>query len=768
MLRGLRWLLAITAVVVLLAAASIAGMLWLTLPGEHAQASIGGLSRPVQIAFDPDGIPWIHAETAADAASALGYVHARDRMFQMDLMRRAASGRLSEIFGPATLPYDRMMRVLGLRRAAVADYAALPADAREMLDAYSRGVNRWISSRGRFAAAEFLPFGAPEPWQPVDCLLWAKQMGLFLSNNYRTELARLALSAKLSPGRIDQLWPADGESGRPDAALAYPGIIKAAQALQAVLPRFPSPFTWPSTASNEWAVSGVHTASGAPLLAGDPHLGFGQPGVWYLAHIETPQGVLVGATAPGIPFLVLGHNGHIAWSFTSTGADVQDVFIETQIDAQHYQGPAGPLTYGVQEERIAVRGQPDEVLNVRTTRHGPVISDLTAPTGPVLAVSMANLMQGDSAAAGLLALNRAGDVQAAGLAAAEITSPVQNLMVADGRHIGLFVTGRVPIRRSGDGAAPVEGVDDAHDWIGFASGAALPHVVDPSSGRLVNANDRVAPVDFPVFMGRDWYGEWRSSRIRTLLEHSDRLTVTDFTAMQVDVRSVFAERVLPVLKTIKPEGVAFRAAKLLEGWDGSMRADRPEPLIFNAWIRQFRIMVLAHAGIGESEAVPSLEFTAFVLSPGGKSWCDEDCGKLLGDALDMVAARLTSAYGDDPAAWRWGTAHEAVFANPLLSRIAVLGGLTTARIAAPGDDSTVDRGSFAAGSFDAVHGASYRGVYDLADLNRSRFVVTPGQSGNPVSSHARDFVERWRDGDTILLGPEPRATSATLLLEPAP
>ena len=317
---------------------------------------------PVDIGFDADGIPRIRAANDTDAAAALGFVHARDRLFQMELMRRAASGRLSEIAGPATLALDRSMRTFGLRRHAVADYPALPAETRAVLEAYSRGVNAWIAERGRFSAPEFLFLGTPEPWEPVDSLLWGETMGLWLSLNWRTELSRQALAGRVPQQMVDELWPPAGGAGRPEAALE-PGSRHAAGELAALLPRFPAPFTLPGSASNEWAVDGRHTATGAPLLAGDPHLAFGFPGIWYLARIETPGRVLAGATAPGVPFLVLGHNGRIAWTFTTTGADVQDLFIETAAGDGQYQTPDGPRPFTVREERIKVRGEPDQILD---------------------------------------------------------------------------------------------------------------------------------------------------------------------------------------------------------------------------------------------------------------------------------------------------------------------------------------------------------------------------------------------------------------------
>ena len=327
-MRLLRWFFALVGVLVLGVLAAAGGLVWLTLPGG-GEAAIPGLASSVSVDIDQDGVPRVHAGSEADAVAALGYLHARERMFQMELMRRAASGELSELAGAATLPIDRLMRTLGVRRAAEADLAGLDAGTRAMLESYSRGVNAWIAAQGRFAAEEFLPFGAPKPWEPVDSLLWAKTMGLYLSGNYREELARLSLSATLSPAAIDALWPDSPGSGHPEASLSDPALADAARRLADMLPSFPAPFTLPSSASNEWAVDGAHSATGAPLLAGDPHLGFSLPSIWYLARLEWPGHVLAGATAPGVPFLVIGHNGRIAWTFTTTGADVQDVFVET-------------------------------------------------------------------------------------------------------------------------------------------------------------------------------------------------------------------------------------------------------------------------------------------------------------------------------------------------------------------------------------------------------------------------------------------------------
>jgi penicillin amidase len=766
LLRVTARVLAAIGVLVLLLVALAIGAVWLTIPSAQRVASLPGLSAAVEITYDADWIPRIHAGSEQDAATALGFLHARDRMFEMELMRRAASGRLSEIAGPATLPMDRMMRTLGLRQRAVADLAALPGETRSQLEAYARGVNAWVDLKGRFAAPEFLVLGPPERWEPADSLLWAKTMGLWLSMNWRQELSRQALADRVPASTLDQLWPRPSDVQPPDA-MNRPSsrFAAAASHLASVLPEFPAPYTMPRSASNEWAVDGRHTATGAPMLAGDPHLAFGFPAIWYLARIDLPGRVLAGATAPGNPFLVLGHNGKIAWTFTTTGADVQDIFIETPAGTGQYQTPDGPKPFVIREERIKVRGQSDVVLTVRETRHGPVISDLDHPEGPVMSVSMGNLQPRGSAASGLLALNRAISVHEAGVAAAEITSPVQNLLVADAKTIGLFVTGKVPIRRAGDGSAPVPG-DGSHDWIGWASGEQLPHSVAPASGRLVNANEPVWPPNFPVFMGRDTFGDWRARRIRELLEKSDRQTPADFVAIQTDVVDTFARQELPTLLAVPDvTGASRTALSLLRDWDGSATMESPAPLIFNAWMESFYAAVLHRAGLTTGIGAPVSDFVASVLTPAGAHWCDGACAPILRSSLADAVKDLSARFGDEPAAWRWGDAHRAVFAHPFLRFVPLLGTLTTISIPSPGDDNTLDRGGTNA-LFQSVHGAAFRGVYDLANLDRSLFIITPGQLGNPFSAHARDFAIRWRDGATIMLGPVAASISGTVRLTP--
>ena len=449
-----------------------------------------------------------------------------------------------------------------------------------------------------------------------------------------------------------------------------------------------------------------------------------------------------------MPFIVLGRNRRIAWTFTTTGADTEDVFIETVLPDGRYATPEGPAPFATRTEHILVRGAPPVDITVRETRHGPVLSDIPgnvgAPPGKVFAVEISALAAGNDAASGLLALDRAGSVAEAGRAAAQISAPVQNLLVADKAGIGQFPTGRIPIRHAGNGEWPAPGDTGQFDWGGYASGNALPHMVNPSSGHLVNANERVAPPDFPVFMGQDWFGDWRARRIRQMLGSGSH-SLDDFARMQVDVTDTFAQAILPILLA-RPRGsdLAGRAASMLVGWDGRMAMGLPQPLIFDAWWHRFYGLLLEKHGITGRAPAPANDVVAAALSPVGEAWCGGDCGPLLDQALTTAMPPLVARFGSDPGQWRWGDAHMADFADPVLPAL-------SSRIAQPGDATTVFAGGTSGGSYTAVHGPGFRGVYDLANLDRSRFITAPGQSGHPLSPHARDMLLRWRDGGGLTL-----------------
>lgn len=780
-------------VLLLLAGGAVTALIWASLPPREGRFDLPGLSAPVEVVEDEYGIPRITAATERDAATALGWLHARDRMFQMELMRRNAAGRLSEIAGPAALRADRFSRTLGLRQRAEADLANLPEDARGLLEAYAAGVNAWIAAKGRLAAPEFLALGAPEPWRPSDSLLWAKTMGLWLSANWRTEIDRARLATVLPPERLAELWPMDASSGRSDQASNMPGPDRLAK-LAAAIPRFPLDAPLPSTASNIWALAPARSDSGGALLASDPHLGFQAPILWYLVRIDLPGGRFrAGATSPGVPMVVIGRNERLAWGFTTTHSDTQDVFVERIAGTAGYETPDGPRPFTLREETIPVRGRAPEVLHVRETRHGPVVSDLDGarPDGTVLAVSMANLEPGDTAAAGLLALNRATTLAEARAAAAQITSPPQNLMVAaaDG-GIAMYLTGRTPHRRAGDGSAPVPGWDGSHDWQGFVPFDAMPHRENPGAGLLVNANNRVQAEGAEPYLGRDWPGDWRFRRIQELLGQRERHTAADLAVMQQDAVSLFARQMLPALRAMpRPPGMAGTARDLLLGWDGGMDTDRPQPLIFNAWWPRAARQALTNGGVPEGGWSPTAELLDFVLHPDGRGahWCRPAreatqppatapfapggaCTALVTASFEEAVQELSRRFGPDPAGWRWGAAHQARFEHPLLRFMPVLGSWSAIVTPTRGDDQTVSRGGMR-GDFAHVQGAGLRAVFDLADPDGAMAVIGTGQSGHPFSRHWSDQTAIWA-GDApdglrlIRLGAVPARGGGKLSLIP--
>ena len=778
----------LTAMILLLLG-GIAGALWWSLPARNAELALPGLAAPVAITLDTRGIPHITATSEEDAWAALGFLHARDRMFQMEMMRRGARGQSAAVAGAAALRLDRFMRLLRLEERATADLAALDAETRAALDAYARGVNGWIAARGRFAAPEFIALGAPEPWQPLDSLLWGKIMGLWLGGNWRMELERAGLAARLSPEQLADLWPEDTTAGRPDeplmqteakasGALRGEGLNGAAlAALGQHLPRFPEDAPLPEIASNAWAVGAGRSASGAPLLAADPHLSHSAPILWYLARITLPDGrMLMGATAPGVPGIVIGRNESLAWGFTTTHADTQDIFIEKLTEDGRYETPEGPRDFILHETEIAVRGAAPVAFRFRETRHGPVLSDLdpsfAGKAGTVLALAMASLSAGETSARGLLRLNGARDIKEARAAAEDITSPVQNLMLADrAGGIAMFIVGRVPQRRAGDGALPRPGWDGAAGWDGFLPFEAKPHVENPTSGVIVNANNRVAPADHPAFLSRDWHGDWRFRRIGAGLAVQPQHAPADFAALQMDRTSLFAAEALPAFRALPPmEGAAGAALILLQAWNGEMDAARPEPLIFHATMRGFGRALLVHAKLPADAFAPSPEFLRPLLqgSDAASRWCGEGgCAPLLAAALAEAVAALTPQYGAEPRQWRWGAAHVAQFDHAILRFIPFLRDWLGLRAAPGGDGETVARAAFRGSGFAAVHGAGFRGVMDLAAPDGAFAVIATGQSGHPFSRHWGDMLPLWRDGALLPLA-APREVTGRIRLNPAP
>jgi len=746
------------------------GYLWLrtSLPETSGSVTVPRLGAKVEIARDGDGIVTIRAQSEADAFYALGYAHAQDRLFQMDMMRRWGAGRLSEVFGARTVNVDKMMRILGLYRLAEASLAKIPNEMRVTLEAYAAGVNAFLATRGGTLSPEFALLGySPEPWRPADSLLWGRLMALELSDNWRQELLRYQLAARLTPAQLNELWPAPpgDQLGVPQAQ--RPGDH--AELADVLRDR---------GASNNFVVAGSRSATGKPLLANDPHLHLEAPIQWYLARVETPTLTLVGATAPGVPMLIIGHNGHVAWSFVTTASDTEDLFIEKLLpgDATHYLAPAGPLAFETRNEIIKVDGAADVALTVRRSRHGPILSD--APSlawtdrTQVLSLAWPGFDEDDGTAAALYRMNRAGDADQLRAAAAGFGSPMQNLLYADtSGHIGFVAPGRMPMRKNLNAASqmPAPGWTGDYDWIGYQPVDTLPQSVDPKQGWIATANNDVRPVDYFRFLAGRWEPAYRYLRIAELLDATPQQTLDTLAAIQLDDKSVAAEEVLPdlldaIVADASPESPSTRALALLKAWDFRMARDRPEPLIFTAWMAELDKAILGDklGDLFEDYASWNLRDGVRLMAETDAQWCDdtrtteiETCRAQINKAWRAALDKLAAAYGRNPADWRWGDAHRARFSNQLFNGIPVLRELVHDPIATDGDDTTVNRATprvdFDSVVFPDVHGAGLRAIFDLADLDRSRFIIAGGQSGNPLSAHYRDQVERWRDGRYIEL-----------------
>ncbi len=808
------------------------GYLWLrtSLPEVRGEWTLSGLAGPVEMVRDRHGIPHILARNEEDALFALGFVHAQDRLWQMEMNRRVGAGRLAEVLGPAALDTDRLLRALGLYRRSEATLAHLAPESRQRIAAYVRGVNAWLEARDGLLPPEFLILGfEPALWRATDSLVWPKVMALDLAREWTRDLMRLRMSKFLPADRILDFYPPYRDDKPwgvvpPQVSVAEPGDTppdsaadeaqRAAGKAEGSAARADShcnPETWPASpspsrfrtkpssggdsgvrspllsvlsppsghsGSNSWIVDGTRSASGRPILANDPHLGLSAPSTWYFVHLSWPGHDVVGATFPGLPIVVIGHNSHAAWGLTNTGPDVQDLFIE-RIDPEdpgRYLTPAGPRPFEVRREIIEVKGGEDVVLQVRETRHGPVLEDGWEPargtleSGHVLALAWTTLREDDLTAQAGLALPEAKDWERFVAAFRDFHSPQQSVAYADvNGNIGLLAPARLPIRTGGgprDGMMPRPGWDARYDWQGFVPFEELPLVYNPRGGTIVSANHPVADPDYPHHITCEWAAGYRAERIMERLAARPRHDMESFRALQHDSVSNFARALLPRLRGVAlgPEAgeLARKARGLLDGWDGDMDPERPEPLIFHAWIWEFaRLVADDELGSLRRDAWGRKgNFVHRVLAER-EVWCDdqgtsreEGCDEMLVRSLVSAVERIAERQGRDPAAWRWGREHVALGEHLPFGKTP-LAHLFNLRGPAPGSMYAITAFSFSTrdpeSTFASDHGPSLRIVYDLADLDRSLFIHSTGQSGNVLSSLYRNFEEAWRTGDYITI-----------------
>jgi penicillin amidase len=778
----MKWLrrgaLAVAAVLLMIALAA-----WLyagrALPQTEGTLNLTGLRGEIRIERDASGIPTIRAGSPDEVAFGLGFVHAQDRLWQLETHRRIGSGRLAEAFGAPALETDKFLRALGVRRAAAAQWAKASPAVRSGIEAYTAGINAYLKEAMRARPPEFVILGLqPEPWTPVDSVAWAIMMAWDLGGNWSTELQRMRLALKLPVARIDELippYPGDKPLISTDYAALYRELkVDPKLATQAQLAAPESGIE--GVGSNNWVVHGSHTTTGKPLLANDPHLKLSAPALWYFARLEAPGLKVAGATLPALPMVVLGQNERIAWGFTNTAPDVQDLYLERikPDDPAQYQTPDGWAAFETFAELIKVKGGADVSVTVRATRHGPVISDAGVADGVIgpsakpayaLAMRWTALDDDPGTLEAGLAFNRAQSVAEFVAASAKHLAPMQNMVVADrDGHIGVVSAGRVPLRKPENdlkGQVPSPGWDPRYDWSGTLEPTWTPRELDPPRGWIATANQRIHPVDYPHYLTNEWALPYRMQRIEQLLGARPLHDIASLSAMQADVLSLATARLLPFIRKARPaHPLAVAAQQQLAGFDGTMAAERAAPLIFYAWVRQLAQGVFADemgAELWERSGRGFRDALEGVLERDDAWWCDdkatpaaETCQRQIDAAFARALDELQAAQGADLAAWQWGRAHLARSEHRPFSRVKALATWFELRTPVGGDSYTVnvsrvgltpDRTS--GELYLDEHGPSLRALYDLGDPAQSRFMHSSGQSGIVFSPLYRSFVERW-------------------------
>lgn len=824
------------AALLLLAAAALGIYVYRASPALDGELRAAGLRDRVTLARDPSDITHIKAQSPRDAWFALGYVHAQERGWQLEFNRRAMHGELSEVFGPATLDTDKLLRTLGVVRAAERQWQGLPAEGREAMQAYSEGINAFYAGSPQALSPEFHILGVKPggnsgtAWAPTDSLAWSLMMALDLGGNWGTEFARLSAARVLKTPELWQLfppYPGEQPASKVDFSKLYAelGVYRAELPATQKVSRGPDASAvamaqginhWAGAlgevdgkGSNNWVVAGSHSTSGKPLLANDPHLGLSAPAIWYFARLQAPAGGggdggpgldVIGATLPGLPFVVLGRTQKMAWGFTNTAPDVQDLYLE-QINPANpgqYRIPAAAGTawadFQTRRETIKVKGQPDVLLDVRETRHGPVLSDvqkshveLLDTRKYVIALRWSALDADNQTVLAGLRINRAQSVQELVDAFATHHSPMQNVVAADvAGGLAFKAAGKVPLRRPDNdirGIAPSPGWDARYDWAGW-----LPYAQTPEAGRAAieakgwwaTANQRITPPAYPFFMGQDWTVPYRYDRIEHLLAAAPKHDVASMQKIQADLLSPATLKLLPFLQKTLAQPVkhplAEAARKALAGFDGTMRADQAAPLVFAAWADELTRGILG-GKLGEATFRPLYGKRHFrsaledILERQDGNWCGAaGCQAQSEAALARALDRLQAAYGADVGGWTWGRAHPALSAHKPFGNVAWLAPWFDVRVPTGGDPFTVNVGQYwATGDatpFANRQAASLRAVYDMGAPEKSLFIYQTGQSGLVFSGRYRDMRDSWAAVQYRPLRMNPPAFAHQLTLTP--
>ncbi|MCE7529598.1 penicillin acylase family protein [Polynucleobacter sp. IMCC 29146] len=773
---------------------------------------IQGLNEAVSIQFDTNEIPHIKAKNPSDALFALGYLHASERSWQMEINRRLAAGRLSEILGEETVKIDRFMRTLGIKRAAENQLERYPIEAKRLLQAYADGVNAGNTNLGWALPLEyFLTRSKPGYFSAADSVAWMLVMALDLGGNWQKELQRLGLAQYLTTAQVWEVMPPYPDTkpvSNVDFSKLYQDLqvypaTKTAQTNAATVTQDKAnlqlshflPGGKDGIGSNNWVISGNKTASGKPLLANDPHLGLSAPSAWYFVHIDAPKLQVIGATMPGIPAVIIGRTKQIAWGFTNTNPDVQDLYLE-QFDLKSsglYRGPDGPLPFRVREEIIDIKGENSFRFIVKESRHGPIISDayeLAKNTIDAkryaLALRWTALDLENQSLATLLDMNRAESIDELKNSLRHFYAPMQNIVMADTLgNIALQVAGVAPKRTLYQGLygiAPVPGWDRQYDWTSYIPFDQLPAITNPTEGWLASANQQILADYNSNPLTADWELPFRYDRIKQLLEAQNKHDLNSMRAIQGDTLSLGATPLLELFKSVQSTHPLSNSAKQITNtFAGDMVANSAAPTIFNAWVDQLTRLLFSRLGdLFKQEYGKRRQFREALilqLANPNSPWCDqpssttvENCAETAKLAYDLALDQLSSAYGPDPQKWLWGQAHLAVAEHRPFSKVPLLNKIFNLVNPFPGDSFSVNVGRLELGKsaspFNTKQAASMRIIFDFANLDQSTFIYPTGQSGWVQSSRYRNLNALWANNEALPLTSKPTSYSRQLDLAP--
>ncbi len=756
-----------------------------SLPMVDGTLKLSGLSAPVIVTRDSLGVPNISAQSLHDLFFAQGFVTAQDRLWQMDMTRRYASGDLSAVLGPEYIKTDEEQRILGLRQVAEKTVANMPADERDRLQAYADGVNAYIAQHQKTLPLEFrLMTYFPYQWTVEDSMLVGLSMTEFLNHyEYKKELQRETILARLGPELTADLYVnsswrdhAPGEEGQSIENEAPAGESpgqeeeespgsnrpkKRSSLEQLQVPRLLAPLVARDDnfaadlrpGSNNWVVSGAHTVTGKPMLSNDMHLDLRMPNTWYEAHLTAGDYDVVGVTLPGVPYVIVGHNQRVAWGFTNLGPNVEDLYVEKFNDRGEYLTPQGWQQPEHRKEIIRVKGKPEVNLDVVVTRHGPIITPIVPGETRQLALKW-TIYDTSAGNVSFFDVNSVRNWEEFRTAFSKFTAPGQNVVYADtDGNIGYQATGRVPIRAAGDGSLPAAGEDDSHEWTGYVPYDKMPSVYDPPSGMIATANARVTPKDYPYTLAIEWSAPYRVQRIYKLLGAKKQLTAEDMLNIQTDVLSELdrfcAQRLVYAIDhTPGASQRAKAAADLMRNWDGTMATDLPAPTIAY-YSRAALEELLLKAKLGDDwksyRWFMKPVWLENILINQPPRWLPSQYANYNALLTAAVEAALSEEHAPTVlSTWKWGRVHQVDVRHPFWSNFPVLKRATPGPQPLSGDEETIKQ-------VGTHFGPSERFTADMSDLDHSTLDIVNGQSGNIFDEHFNDQWDEYYHGRSFPL-----------------